>query len=85
MSIENPILFGTQRDYAYSAFSRAYCGKLTFDDAEVTALFARFWDNLPAPITDERSLFEMAWMAGASAAFNAWYMEILKGQPTVTK
>lgn len=81
MSVENPTIYGTQKDYAYDAFSRGYCGKLTFDDATMRAQFEVWWNALPAPIADEHELFKLAWIEGAALSFNAWYMEILKAQP----
>lgn len=87
MSIENPIIYGTQRDYCWAAFARGYYSFPKAVDDPMFTYFTKWWDELkldPAPVDDEHALFKKAWMAGAELAFNVFYNDVIRNQPTTT-
>lgn len=88
--MSDPILFGTQRDYAWTAWQTAYGagdGQGAHED-EFTAWWdvavAAHWGSLEA-------LMSAAWLAGSQAAaakaptFKAWWQSILDTQPVTGK
>lgn len=84
MSEDNPTLYGTQRDYALDAW-RTACGS---EDG-----FAHWWDSIAVvgPWHSTRELMAAAWSAAPCnpaiddpaplARFEAWWRQILDGQP----
>jgi hypothetical protein len=82
-----PILFGTQKDYAWDAFQTAFdAGKLLPD----RTYFETWWTEVGLTVQwkDLRQMFEAAWGSGVqcrniacTAGFNAWWQQILDAQP----
>lgn len=75
------ILFGTQLDYAWDAWQRA------FGPQPVRARFDAWWTNvaLTKPWSTLYALMYAAWLAGANdrngTGFDSWWQEILDKQP----
>lgn len=87
--MSDPILFGTERDYAWDAYQKAFdAGKLLPDRTKCDA----WWEiALKVAWKDLHEMMSGAWGSGVqdrneqgTAGFNAWWQEILDKQP-VTK
>jgi hypothetical protein len=88
---ENPVLFGTQRDYAWNAWQSAFdAGKLLPDSAK----FHAWWNDFGVTV-QWKSVHEMmqaAWGKGVqdrneqcTAGFDAWWQHVLAdAQPVDT-
>lgn len=78
--MSDPMLFGTQMDYAWDAWKKASSGSSRPASNEE---FKAWWDG-HACTTHWTSLYEMmhaAWNAGAQEGFTAWWQGILDSQP----
>lgn len=84
--MSDPILFGTQRDYAWTAWQTAYGAGdgQGANEAEFTA----WWEGVHNYTWQSVELMlHAAWTAGAQAAaakaptFKAWWQSILDTQP----
>ena len=86
---DNPVLFGTERDYAWNAWQTAYgAGSGTGADENE---FSAWWERRAAKgWPSKRSLMAEAWTMGCRAALNKaptfeeWWQQILDSQPAVT-
>lgn len=86
---DNPMLFGTQKDYAWNAWQTAYgAGNGTGADR---AEFDAWWERIAAqPSGSIRALMAAAWQEGDRSArmkaptFDAWWQQIIDTQPKVT-
>lgn len=88
----NPVLFGTQKDYAWDAWQKA------FDAGPGTSLpdpekFNAWWNNVGTKVmfATTRDMMFSAWAAGitdriqaCNAGFPAWWQQILDSQPKTT-
>jgi hypothetical protein len=86
----DPILFGTEKDYAWDAYQKGYGdGKLTPNCEKFDRYFDEVYLKLAAYSLHDR--MNSAWNVGvmhrneeATAGFDAWWQEILDTQPKVT-
>jgi hypothetical protein len=86
-----PILFGTEKDYAWDAWRKANDEDGLSPDR---AKFNAWWDSVALARTwtgGMRELFEAAWNASVDehakflrSGYAAWWQEILDKQPVVT-
>lgn len=85
--MSDPVLFGTEHDYAWDAYQKAFdAGQLLPDRAKFNAWFDEVYLQLGAYPMRER--FNAAWGAGVqerniqcTAGYDAWWQEILDKQP----
>jgi len=86
--MSEPILFGTQKDYAWDAYQSGFGkgGVLLPDRAD----FEDWWNmfGLGVQWQDLREMFHAAWGKGVqnrnvqgTAGYDAWWQEILDKQP----
>jgi hypothetical protein len=87
---KTPQLFGTEKDYAWDAWQKAFdAGTLLPDRAKFEKYFDEVYLKLGAYPLRER--LNSAWNSGVldrneqgTAGFNAWWQEILDSQPTTS-
>lgn len=85
----DPILFGTQKDYAWDAWRTASCRRPE-DETISKKHFEEWWDSYLSnvPKFSLEDLFRAAWNTGASNTdkikFESWWQEILDKQPGET-
>jgi hypothetical protein len=84
-----PILFGTEKDYAWDAYQKGYGdGKLSPDRERFKKYFDEVYLQLGAFSLQDR--MRSAWNVGvrdrnedATAGYDAWWQEILDSQPVL--
>lgn len=87
--MSDPILLGTEKDYAWDAWQKAFdAGELLPDHAKFLAWFDEVYLKLGAYSLHDR--LHAAWCAGVqdrneqgTRSFNAWWQEILDSQPQI--
>ena len=86
----NPMLFGTEKDYAWDAWQKAFDAGTRLPDHEK---FLKWFDEvyLKLGAFSMRDRFHAAWGVGVqdrneqcTSGFNAWWQEILDTQPKVS-
>lgn len=87
---DNPILFGTEKDYAWNAWQKAFdAGKLLPSRER----FDAWWRDVALVVSwpHIKNLLDAAWKAGVMdrsaqgySGFNSWWQEILDKQPVIT-
>ena len=90
MAAVDPILFGTEKQYAWDAYQKAFdAGALLPDHGKFSTWFDEVYLKLGEWPMRER--MHAAWGAGVqdrniacTAGFNAWWQEILDTQPKIT-
>ncbi len=85
---ENPILFGTQKDYAWDAWQKAFDAGTLLPARD---RFETWWTEVGLTVEwkDLREMMQAAWGSGVqdhniacTAGFNSWWQEILDKQPS---
>ena len=85
--MSDPILFGTERDYAWDAYQKAFdAGTLLPDPMKFEAYFNEVYLKLGSFSLHDR--MQSAWGRGVqdrneacTTGFNAWWQQILDSQP----
>lgn len=88
---KDPILFGTEKDYAWDAYQKAFDGGVHQPNP---AAFEKYFDEVylklgAFPLAER---LQSAWNSGvlahneaSTAAFSGWWEGILASQPVVTE
>lgn len=94
MSSSDPILSGTEKEYAWDAWQKAF--GISFGGGSILPdheKFVAWWEVTGSRVAwlSKRELMQSAWQAGvydrleqSTAGFNAWWQEILDTQPVAT-
>ncbi len=88
----DPMLMGTEKDYAWDAWQRAFGeGRVLLPDR---AKFEKYFDEIYRVLADFslHDRLQSAWNSGVldrneqgTAGFNAWWQQILDSQPVISK